>query len=119
MASSTSVARKRSRVPPGSTGAATHRAGKPRNEDSVQVTRVGDSIIALVADGISGGELGNVMSALAIEQAVASLRAASPVEPRAALEPRLRVGPGSHPSAQTGERAIPQRHYPRVRLARP
>jgi len=86
MASSTSVARKRSRVPPGSTGAATHRAGKPRNEDSVQVTRVGDSIIALVADGISGGELGNVMSALAIEQAVASLRAASPVEPRAALE---------------------------------
>jgi len=86
MASSTSVARKRSRVPPGSTGAATHRAGKPRNEDSVQVTRAGDSIIALVADGISGGELGNVMSALAIEQAVASLRAASPVEPRAALE---------------------------------
>jgi len=86
MASSTSVARKRSRVPPGSTGAATHRAGKPRNEDSVQVTRVGDSILALVADGISGGELGNVMSALAIEQAVASLRAASPVEPRAALE---------------------------------
>ena len=69
-----------------SNGMASHRAGKPHNEDRVDLITHDEALVALLADGISSGELGDVMSRLAVDEASKALRTADNAHPRAALE---------------------------------
>lgn len=68
------------------TGKNTAAAGKPLNEDYVEIANLPEGLAALVADGISGGQVGEFMSEQAVKAVCASLRESSSVSPLEQLE---------------------------------
>lgn len=67
-------------------GCASLAAGREHNEDHAEVHRLTSGVLAIVADGMGGGDIGSTMSKQAVQAAVESLRDATNEEPLILIE---------------------------------